>query len=224
MIRSECHILLEDTKEVKLEMIQKYIEEHVLPDKDRVMTRVGNFGEVLAANLLVEFEGFWFPIYKLRFREKRNWSVRLTDICLIKTDSLPRPLICYGEAKTKTVGYNLQIAVEGHNSLGKDDALDNPEILRFICTWLYETGMLQEAEFFSKLRLGKLAYDTRHDLFLVHSKETWTDRVLERLHALDIDPRLVDFSVKVLLIENLGVVIDKAYERCSMSAEELVNG
>jgi hypothetical protein len=170
MIKAELEMLLEDAEEVKLDILREYIEKEVLPDEERVATRVGNFGEVLAAGVLIAFEGFWLPIYKLRFREKRNWPVRLTDLCLIKVDDVSRPMVCYGEAKTKSTGCNLQLAVEGHESLAKDDALANPEILRFICTWLYETGMCDEAEFISQIRLGKLDYDKRHDLFLVHNE------------------------------------------------------
>ncbi|MDY7079085.1 MAG: hypothetical protein SXV54_19395 [Chloroflexota bacterium] len=224
MIRAELEMLLEDAGEVELDIQREYIEREVLPDEERVSTRIGNFGEVLAASVLIAFEGFWLPIYKLRFREKRNWAVRLTDLCLIKVDNLPRPMVCYGEAKTKSTGCNLQLAVKGHESLAKDDALANPEILHFICTWLYETGMYDEARFISQIRLGKLAYDKRHDLFMVHNKESWREEILDNLEDCQLDERLVDFSVKVVLITDLRQVIDKAYARAWLTAGEILDG
>lgn len=224
MIKAEYEILLEDAQEAGLDILKKYIEEEVLPARDRISTRIGNFGEVLAARYLMEFEGFWLPIYKLRFREKRNWAMRLTDLCLIKVQDLRRPFVCYGEVKTKSTGCNPQLAVEGHMSLAKDDALANPEILHFICTWLYETGQQEKGDFLSRIRLGKLQYDMRHDLFLVHNRDSWSDEILDNLEACDLDERLVDFSVKVVLIAELRRVIDSAYTRAWIGAEELVNG
>ncbi len=224
MTRAECEILRQDAEELDLETLKQYIEEEVLPAADKILTRVGNFGEILAAGLLVEFENFWLPIYKLRFREKRDWAMRLTDLCLIKKDGLPRPLVCYGEAKTRSSRCDLNLAVDGHASLAKDDALSDPEILRFICTWLYETGMYEEASLLSKIRLRRLEYDTRHDLFLIHDSGRWDERILDNLDACDLDARLVDFSVKVVLVSQLRDVIDVAYDQASQSARELVNG
>jgi hypothetical protein len=223
MIKTELEMLLEDAGEVKLDILREYIEKEVLPDEERVATRVGNFGEVLAADVLIAFEAFWLPIFKLRFREKRNWAVRLTDLCLIKVDDLPRPMVCYGEAKTKSTGCNLQLAVEGHESLAKDDALANPEILRFICMWLYETEMYDEAEFISQIRLGKLDYNKRHDLFLVHNEECWREEILDNLEDCQLDERLVDFSVKVVLVAELRQVIDEVYARAWLAAGELLD-
>jgi hypothetical protein len=223
MIRTEYEILLEDAEEAELDILRKYIEEEVLPANSRISTRIGNFGEILAAKFLMEFEGFWLPIYKLRFREKRDWSMRLTDLCLIKTDGLPRPFVSYGEVKTKSAGCNLQLGVEGHASLAKDDALANPEILHFICTWLYETGQQEEGDFLSRIRLGKLEYDTRHDLFLVHDRRCWSEEILDNLEACELDGRLVDFSVKIVLIAELRRVIDAAYARAWECAGGIVN-
>ncbi len=150
--------------------------------------------------------------------------MRLTDLCVIKKDAVPRPLVCYGEVKTKTSGCNRKLAVEGHESFRKDDALEEPEILRFICTWLYETSRFDEADFFSRIRLGKIRYDKRHDLFLVHDLGNWTEEILDNLEVCDLDERLVDFSVKIVLIDGLRTVIDTAYDRAWMELEEIIDG
>ncbi|PLS80217.1 MAG: hypothetical protein CYG59_09175 [Chloroflexi bacterium] len=223
MLRRELQILADDAANMQLFVIREYIEQQVLPDKDKIATRVGNFGEIIASNYLVEFEGFTFPIYKLRFREKKDWSMRLTDLFLIKLVDGQPPSICYGEVKTKSSGCDLQLAVKGHNSLAKDDALSDPEILRFICVWLYETEMFEEAELFSNIRLGKIQYSKRHDLFLIHDKSTWTDQILDNLEICDLDNRLVDFSVKVLQIADLRTLIDTTYSHCSLAAVEVLD-
>lgn len=224
MIRDEYVILLKDAEEVGLDILKDYVEREVLPARDRIETRIGNFGEILAARFLVEFEHFWFPIYKLRFREKKDWAIRLTDVCVVRVDDVPRPLVCYGEVKTKSAGCNLELATEGHDSLAKDDALTDPEILRFICTLLYETGRQEEGQFLSGIRLGALQYDRRHDLFLVHHLLGWNEEVLDRLEARELDERLVDFSVRVFLVAELRAVIDAAYALAWEGAREIVSG
>jgi hypothetical protein len=224
MLECELELLRDDASELGLDDVAEYLENHILPGKNRPETRVGNFGEVLGARYLIEFEDFWLPIYKLRYREKKDWAARLTDLCLIKRDRLPRPLVCYGEVKTKSTGCNLELAVDGHESLAKDDALADPEILRFIRAMLYERGDFDEAFFFSEISFAKIEYDSRHDLFLVHDKDSWKDEVLDRLQVCELDGRLVGFSVKVVLISRLRRLIDSAYEQTATAAWHIVYG
>jgi len=223
MIKHECRRLIADVKNVKLNVVKDYIEQEILPSIDRPQARIGNFGEILAAIFLVESEGFWFPIYKLRYREKKDWSMRLTDLCLVKKVGVTKPLFCFGEVKTKSVSCNVKLGVEGHDSLAKDNALEDPEVLRFLCTQLYEMGKLDEAFFLSEIRLDLTPYDTRHDLFLIHNKEDWREEILEKLANHGLNKNLIDFSVKVILISQLKNVIDKAYARAWLAAEVMIN-
>jgi hypothetical protein len=223
MIKRECRKLIEDSSRLKLDVIREYVEKEVLPNANRISTRVGNFGEILAAIILIEFEQFWLPIYKLRFREKKDWSMRLTDLCLIKKHTSIKPLVCFGEVKTKSSACDTQIGIKGHDSLAKDNALEDPGGLHFLCTHLYEMGKYDEADFLSDIRLGRIAYDFRHDLFIIHNKEDWQEKILENLNNHDLDKRLVDFSVKVVLISQLREVIDQVYERAWRAAEEVID-
>lgn len=150
--------------------------------------------------------------------------MRLTDLCLIKVKDSTKPIVCYSEVKTRSLGCDKKLAIQGHDSLVKDDALSNPEILRFISTWFYETGMLEEGKFLSKIRLGIQEYDKRHDLFLVHDKANWDNEILENLNNYDLDSRLRDFSVKVVLITDLRNLIDAVYERAWIAAKGIVDG
>lgn len=225
-IRDQYKLLLKDAEDNTLTILKKYLEDYVFPGPKRISVRVGNFGEVLASSFLINFENFWFPIYKLRFREKKEWAMRLTDLCLIKRVDGVIPLVCYGEVKTISGVCNKDIAIDGHNSLviGEvKDALSNPEILHFICTILYETSRFEEAHFISGIQLGTIQYNKRYDLFIIHSKERWTDEILDRLESHPLDERLVDFSTKVVLIAQLRQLIDTVYDRCSMVTKALIN-
>jgi hypothetical protein len=227
MIKHECKILLADLQDLNLSIIKNYIETEILPEKKsgfQLSTWIGNFGETLAASILIDSEGFWFPIYKLRFREKKDWAMKLTDLCLIKTNGLNKPLICYGEVKTKSSSCNVKLGIEGHDSLIKDDALQDPEILKFFRTILYSMNKFDEAEFFSKIGLGKIDYDKQHCLFIVHEQSTWKEEILSNLNAHDLSPHLIDFSVNVVLINQLRKVIDETYSRAWRWVEDIVNG
>lgn len=215
--------LAQDVSELNLDLLKEFLETKILPNKTNgIPALIGNFGEIVAASLLTEFEDFEIPIYKLRFREKQNWAARLTDLCLIKTSNLPKPTVCYGEVKTHTSACDLQLAVKGHNSLAKDNALADPEILRFLCNVLYNAQRFEQRELFLKIWLGKADYNRRHDLFLIHDADNWDEGVLHNLEALELDDRLVDFSVKVVLITKLRQVIDTAYIRTCVAAGAMV--
>lgn len=223
-ICAEYKMLADDAKELNLTILKNYVDNTILPSS--AIVKIGNFGEIFCSKLLVEIEAFWFPIYKLRYREKRNWTMRLTDLCLIKTDGLSRPLICYGEVKTHSSRSNLNLGVEGHDSFKKDDALSNPEILSFMTTVLYESAdpeKREAAKLLSSIRLGKLTYEKRYDLFLVHDKDTWNDEILARLDEIDLDKQLIDFSVKVIHISRLRELIDTTYDRASIAAGTFIN-
>src|SRR5713226_2168247 len=71
-IRDQYDILLKDAEDNSLRVLKKYLEDRFFPGQKIMngIARIGNFGEVLVSNYLIEFENFWFPIYKLRFREK----------------------------------------------------------------------------------------------------------------------------------------------------------
>ncbi len=86
LIKDQYNLLLKDAEDNSLKVLKKYLEDHILPDKSILhgIARIGNFGEVLASTIMIEFENFWFPIYKLRFGEKKDWAMRLTDLCLIE--------------------------------------------------------------------------------------------------------------------------------------------
>lgn len=213
-------MLVDDLKDIGLSELADYLQRH-LPA--RTITKVGNFGEVLAANLLIEFEGFWLPIYKLRFRDKNDWAIRLTDLCLITKSDRGAPLVCYGEVKTYSSGKKPTLAVEGHASLAKDDALSDPEILRFITNILFHLGKQDQRKLLRDIWLGRIKYDQRHDLFLIHEKDYWEDLVLDQLQAIELDKRLIDFSVKVVLVTGLRDLIEESFRRCEPTLKALIS-
>ena len=227
MIVDDCKKLIEDAKQAKLyiiekyvsaqlladlpaaerQIIQKYLDNEILPQGDGntvLITKIGNFGEIVAAQYLLEFENYWLPIYKLQYREKKNWASKLTDLCVIKIRPGKKPLVCYSEVKTHSSNLNKKLGIEGHDSLIRDDALTDPEILRFISKRLYDAGKYDEASFISDMKLGRVEYDKKHELYLIHESSEWDEEVLSQLDKHGLDAGLADFCVRVIL----GVSVD----------------
>lgn len=222
MVMDECQKLLNASAETGLERIREYIENHVIPST--AIVRIGCFGEVVASRILIGFNGYWLPIYKLRFREKRDWAMRLTDLCLIKKDGTTKPTICFGEVKTKSTGKRQNdLGIKGLSSLKKDNALDDPEIIRFIKARFWDMKMIEEYHFFSNLSLGLIEYGIQHMLFLVHNSDSWSETILERLNGEEIDDELKDFTVVVVLVKKLDRIIEATFQKIPVLAQEIAD-
>lgn len=223
LIADDLAMLAQDSGSVGLNLVKEYIEKRILPKPTANITRIGNWGEILASQCMVEFNEYSFPVYKLRFREKRNWAMRLTDLFLIKFPSSGNPIICYGEVKTRSkLKYGKRVkrvAIEAHDSLKKDDALTDPEILTFLRSLLYLNKRRREALFLGQIQNRLTPYEVTHMLFLVHESEIWKEEILEELEKHQIDNRLQNLSVVILRVTNLGQLIDIAYQNAWRAVE-----
>ncbi len=60
-IRDQYELLLKDAEDNSLNLLKRYLEDQIFPGQKRISVRVGNFGEVLASNFLIEFERLLVP-------------------------------------------------------------------------------------------------------------------------------------------------------------------
>ncbi len=215
--------LKDDCGELNLQEFQKYIKDN-LTDEGETSTLVGSFGEIISTIYLVQFEKYWLPVYKLRYREKKNWAMRMTDVFVVNTNDNKKPIVSYGEVKTNTSGYQGSIGIKGHNSIKRDNALENPDILRFIINTLSDQGKEIEASFFMDIQLNKVHYEIKHKLFLIHDTRFWKEKILENLNAIELDSALQDFTVYPVLIDDLRALIDDSFKNSWRAAEVIANG
>ncbi|MBI5841736.1 MAG: DUF1837 domain-containing protein [Chloroflexi bacterium] len=215
--------LKDDCGELNLQKFQEFVEGN-LTGEEKISTLVGSFGEIISTIYLVQFEKYWLPVYKLRYREKKNWAMRMTDVFVVNTEDIKKPIVSYGEVKTNTSGYKGNIGVEGHDSIKRDNALENPDILRFIINTLCDQNKEDEASFFIEIQLKMANYEIKHKLFLVHDTKFWKDEILENLDACELDSALQDFTVYAVLIDNLKTVIDESFKNSWREAEVIANG
>lgn len=193
-----------------MEYLREYLSKVVFPTKPIV--RIGNFGEVVSAALLRDRDDLRLPIFKLRYRDKRNWPMRLTDIFALEFDEAGRiRAIWYGEVKARTTRDD-DAACKGHESLKSECDCERPEILDFVISRLFEQGRYEEANALEDLLAGRSLAATRcHQVTLLFDRGIWREDVLRRLN--DLPPALPSLRVEVILVDQLGTLIEDSYKR-----------
>ena len=107
-----------------------------LPSDHR--TRMGNFGEVVASEHLRQRHGYDMPVFKLRYRDHLEMTMRGEDVVAFLRDGDSITTVCYGEAK----------AIERYSSRTVEDAHSRlrviyeklPGTLRLMATVLRDKG------------------------------------------------------------------------------------
>jgi len=231
-IAGYIHSKVYDQKE-RMIKIEEYLSKEVFPD-DRSSennlhistkvknTRIGNFGEIIATLFLINFREYSCPIYKLQFRDNKNWSVRLTDLCLFKLDKIPA-VVCYGEVKTKTSKFKGALGVEAYESLAINEIQRNPEILIFIKRKLHDLKKMEEAEVITKIQYKKIKSISEYKLFLIHENKTWKEIALKKLNEYLQDKTCDDLQMNIVLINDLRSIIEKTYNAAPLAAESIIN-
>ena len=191
-----------------LPRVRQYLASEVFPTRRNV--RIGDFGEVLGAAILRERDGLYLPIFKLRYREKRDWPMRLTDLLALQRDHAHGfTAIRFGEVKTRTAA-DVQAACKGHESLASELATERPEIIAFVINRLFDQGRLEEADALEELLAsGGSGIPRHHDVILLFERAAWNEEGLRRLAALPL--RLPNLRVQVILIDRLSPLVDECY-------------
>ena len=200
-------------KEYGLPVFLDYIRNSIFAPEG-TGTWFGDFGEVLCAAILRDCDGHTVPIYKLRGREKQNWSMRLTDILTYKEvgDSV---LICYSEAITHVTRNVRRDVIKAKKDYKKlQNALENPkpEVIDFIQRRLYDTGEYEKANLFMKIYFGDIRPDKYSILFLVYEPRAWDEAILTNLNAEFNSSDSSRFEARVVLISQLRKLIRNSYE------------
>jgi len=120
------------------EKLRKYINEYVIPsDKNRLTKNVkqGDWGEILAALVVMYFQNLYVPIHKLRWKFNKDRSVFSTDMIAHNKDGRIKDIYYY-EIKTRQSPQNKEygeyISVIAHNSLLKDEQAPTEAIVDFL--------------------------------------------------------------------------------------------
>ena len=188
--------------------------------RSRVVVRkfpvlVGDFGEILLAEILKELDGYTIPIAKLRFREKRNWPMRLTDVLAIKHDGQQLIELCLCEVKTRTAWNKKceQVGLDAYKELENEAAQRIPEIVDFVVDKLRLMQNYDLADVIDTFLLSDdpAAFPRTCIVALLFDSDIWNETVLTNIVSAPV--KLDHFSTKVVRISQLRKLIDSSYSR-----------
>ena len=100
-----------------------YFEAHVASSEN---VRIGDFGEVVAGHLLQTEEQLAKPIEKLRYRESRDWPMKLTDVFCVRIDGDRIVGFVFGEAKAGTTPPRGSLGKDAYRQIHRDIEGEEP--------------------------------------------------------------------------------------------------
>ena len=126
----------------------------VLDEKLPIAKRIrsGDLGEILCTNYVTEMTEFDILIYRLRWKDHRDMSMRGEDIIAIKFDHQGRLELLKGEAKSNKTLSNATIS-NARETLQANNGRPSPHALAFLADRLFESGKLQCSDQIDRIRL-----------------------------------------------------------------------
>lgn len=226
---------IDEDKSLFHEDLQNYV---LCTDQDQLglNTRQGDWAEVISAEILEKNRGFILPIYKLRWKETKDKSMRgkadvvVCDIKNVK-ETNPKFTIVFTEVKSK-IRYTSPSEVESisknaceHLSCVEDTK--KPEIVNFIWDKLRVTNQGEPdynlLDLFDRARKHPGVYSKDYQVFFVVEEKHWRDEFLEIIDMAK-SFKLPNLTVNMLLIDSMENLIHDTYAMIPKVAEELVYG
>jgi len=182
-----------------------------IPKTDKI--KKGAFGETLINAILEEFHNYHVPVKKLRYLIKSDISPPGTDSVAFKVnDRGSIDEVCFVESKLRSKYHykNKDVGLEGYSQLKINYESRSYDILNFIAERLYE----RKDPFFDPFRSYMSERDNDDDkdtfkLSLCWDSSIWDESVLKNLDDIEID--IPKFNIHVILITNLGRVIEEVF-------------
>jgi hypothetical protein len=208
--------------------LKKYIEDYVIPsDKNRITKNVkqGDWGEILAALIVMYFQNLYVPIHKLRWKFNKDRSVFSTDMIAHNKDGRIKDIYYY-EIKTRQSPQNKEygkyISVIAHNSLLKDEQAPTEAIVDFLSRYYYEKGDYSMSLKYGDIVKNPQNYIKNFELFLIVEKDNFINQILTDLNELP--PQLKPLRVTVVYVKNLTGLVNDTWKEITEEAVRIVKG
>lgn len=208
------------------EEIQKYLINSILPNKNIPFSpQKSMWGEIISAEILNVFREHLIPIYKLRYKEKKDQAMRGHADVVTYLDKNPL-IIAFTEVKTKgnvkkkSSAYYEEEMEKAENGLLKNN-VDNPEILEYICERLFDEkdfSLLQKFDYAFK---NPKTYKKEFHIFMIIEKNRWSEEIIDFFKEKSTE--LPNLTLNIVLINSLNELIDETYEIILDTAEDVIN-
>lgn len=206
--------------------IRKYLINHILPDKNvRFSPRKSKWGEIISAEILTVFRKHLIPIYRLRYKEKKDQAMRgEADVvtCYLDDDPL---IIAFTEVKTKSdiKGNINEYKKEMQNAetgLLKNN-VEKPEVLEYICKRLFDEKKYSLLQKFDEAFNNPYSYKKEFHIFMIMEKSRWGEQIIDFFKETPTE--LPNLTIDIVLINSLDDLIDETYEIILDIAEDVIN-
>lgn len=205
--------------------LRDYLDGEVFPQLTTVLdknNRRGDFGEIISSLILRDIYQLETALIKLRYKLNRKKSSFGIDVFGVQSDEdgkVSGLYIC--ETKTK-ITYDKQIGVKAHQSLFINETSSINTIADFMSELYYSEGNYDLSDQFDEIVLNNAQFPTDYHIFLVHEKNKWKEDILSVLN--DLQDLEQDFTINVLLIDDLDHLSDHSFSLISDVGEEIVYG
>lgn len=209
------------------EEIKDYLKNSILPDKNADFNPKKSFwGEIVSGEILNVFRKHLIPIYKLRYKEKKDQAMRgeadvLTYYC--DEDSL---IIAFTEVKTKGnikkngfYDYKMDMK-KAEEGLLKNNR-NRPEILEYVCKRLFDEEKLDLLQVFDNAFNNPDSYEKEFHIFMIMEKSRWGESIIEFFKEKSSE--LPNLTINIVLINFLNELIDETYDIILDIAEDVIN-
>ena len=203
--------------------IRKYLINSVLPDKkERFYPQKSMWGEIISAEILNVFRKHLIPIYKLRYKEKKNQAMRgVADVVTYYWDPL---IIAFTEVKTKggiQQVYNYKKEIQNAEKSLSNNNVEQPEILDYISKRLYDEKNYDLQDVFDEAFNNSDSYKKEFHIFMIMEKNSWNEQIIDFFKEESTE--LPNLTIDIVLINSLNELIDETYECILNIAEDLIN-
>ncbi len=207
------------------EEIRIYIKDQVIPKNENQFdrnVRQGDWGEILAGLIVTYFQNLVIPINKLQWKFNKDKAVFGTDLIAFNNNGKIEDIYYY-EIKTRLnpdtkEGENptrYYVSIWAHNSLLKDKLSPTESIADFLERFYVEKKDYKTASKFKEIVKNPQDYNKKFEIFLIVEKTKFTEEILIELNSLP--PKLDPLNVTVVLIDNLGDLVNKTWKDIELS-------
>lgn len=185
------------------------------------------WGEIVSAEILNVFRNHLIPIYKLRYKEKKDQAMRgEADVVTCYLDDTPL-IIAFSEVKTKGnikqngfYEYKKEMK-KAEKELLKDN-VDKPEILDYIHRILYTKNKNNSLfQIFDDAIKNPNSYKKEFHIFMIMEKNRWDEQIIEFFKENITE--LPNLIINIVLINSLNELIGETYEIILDIAEDIIN-
>jgi|GEM_PF-6725624 hypothetical protein len=211
-------------------LLEEHIQNHVIATDSHqigLITRQGDWAEILSAEILEKMRNYILPIYKLRWKDSKDQAMRgKADVIVCQVS--PEFTIVFTEVKSKiryTPPSRVKELCKGVcKSLSTIQEAENPEIVNYVWDKLRFVND-GEADYdllslFDKAKKYPNTYSKDYQVFYVFQTEHWRDEFLEIIDLLK--PKLPKLTVNIVFIDSLEDWIRETYSLVPEIAKEIV--